>query len=202
MNKTVLGGIAVVAVVVIGAVAYKVISVRSEAAKWSGPMKEIVEENVVRDGSVTHARFVSMIDAPVDAVQKVVWDVEDSQQLVQNVKLSKLLESSGNTKLVEMNILALNLPLQAYTMQFTLHPEQHLITFKTIKSQAQDIEGEYKLEASPDGTRTRLIYTSTAKDKIAVPVPSILDAAGREVYVNTIRGIEKMVKQGGAPKAG
>jgi hypothetical protein len=46
------------------------------------------------------------------------------------------------------------------------------------------------------------VYTSTATDKIAVPVPSIIDAAGREVYVNTIRGIEKMMTQGGTATAG
>jgi len=89
------------------------------------------------------------------------------------------------------------LPLQNYTMEFTLHPEEHRVTFKTIKSQAQDIEGEYKLAESPDGKRTQLTYTSTSKDKIAVPFPkSVLDSANRETYVNTVRGIQKFVKQG------
>ena len=197
MNKSVIGGIAVVAVAVVAFIGYEVISVRSEAAKWSGPMKEIVEETITHDNNVTHAHFVSLIDAPLAKVQMAVWDVENSQQMVENIKMSKLLEGKDNTKLVEMNLQALNLPLQNYTMEFTLHPDQHLVTFKTIKSQAQDIQGEYQLEPSPDGTKTRLTYTSTATDKIAVPFPhSVLDSANRETYVNTVRGIQKFVKQG------
>jgi len=197
MNKTVLGGIAVVAVVVVGFVGYKVMSVRSEAAKWAGPMQEIAEEKIDHDDNITHSRFVSYIAAPIDKVQKAIWDVEDSSKMVENIKLSKMIEDKGNTKVVEVNLQALNLPLQAFTMEWTLYPEQHRVTFKTIKSQAQDIDGEYKLEASPDGTKTRLEYTSVAKDKIAVPFPqSVLDSANRETYVNTVRGIEKFVKQG------
>lgn len=197
MNKTVIGIIAVVAVAVVGFVGYKIMSVRSEAAKWSGPMKEIAEEEITHDGSVTKARFVSMLDGPLDKVQKAIWAVEDSQQTVENIKLSKLLESKGNTKLVEINLQSLNLPLQNFTMEWTLYPDQHRITFKTVKSQAQDIEGEYNLEASPDGSKTRLVYTTTSKDKIAVPFPqSVLDSANRETYVNTVRGLQKSIKQG------
>ena len=196
-KKAVFGGIGVVVVVVLAYAGYQVVRLRGEAAKWSGPMKEIVEEQVTHDNNVTRARFVSRIDAPLDKVQQAVWDVEHSDQMVANIKLSKLLESKGDTKLLEMNLQALNLPLQNYTMEFTLHPEEHRVTFKTIKSQAQDIDGEYKLEASPDGTKTQLTYTSTARDKIAVPFPqSVLDSSNRETYVNTIRGIEKFIKQG------
>jgi uncharacterized membrane protein len=196
MNKAVIGGLAVVAVVG-GVIGYKVLSLRSEAAKWSGPMKEIAEESITHDGSVTKARFVSIIDAPIDKVQKVMWDVENLQNMVPNFKLSKLLEAKDNTKLLEVQIQALTLPTLAYTMEFTLHPEEHRVTFKTIKSQAQDIEGEYRLEASPDGKKTQLTYSTIAKDKVAVPFPqSVLDGAGRETFVNTVRGLEKELKQG------
>ena len=197
-KKAVFGGVGVVAVLVIGFVAYKAMSLRSEAAKWSGPMKEIVEEEVTHDGTVTHARYVSLIDAPFDVVQKALWDVENGPKMVENIKMAKVLENKGNTKLVEINLQALTLPLQNFTMEWTLYADQHRITFKTVKSQAQDIEAEYKLEASPDGKRTRLVYTTTSKDKIVVPFPqSVLDSANRETYVNTVRGIEKSVKPQG-----
>jgi hypothetical protein len=196
-KKIVLGIIAVVVLGVAGFAAYEVVSIRREAAKWAGPMKEIVEEKVTHDNSVTHTRFVSLVNGPIAAVQKAIWDVENSQNTVENIKMSKLLESKDNTKLVEINLESLNLPLQNFTMLWTLYPSEHRITFKTVKSQAQDIEGEYKLEASPDGTRTQITYTSVAKDKIAVPFPqSVLESANRETYVNTIRGIEKTLKQG------
>jgi uncharacterized membrane protein len=197
-KKAVFGGIGVVAVLVIGLLVYKAMGLRSEAAKWSGPIKEIVEEDVKHDGSVTRAHYVSIIDAPVDAVQKVIWDVEASPKMVENIKMAKVLEDKGNVRIVEINLQALTLPLQNFTMEWTLHPEEHRITFKTIKSQAQDIEAEYKLEPSPDGARTLLTYTTTSKDKINVPFPqSVLDSANRETYVNTVRGIQKTVKQPG-----
>jgi hypothetical protein len=198
MNKKIVIGI--IAVVVLGVAAfaaYEVVSIRREAAKWAGPMKEIVDEQVTHDNSVTHIRFVSLVNGPIAAVQKAIWDVENSQNTVENIKMSKLLESKDDTKLVEFNLEALNLPLQNFTMLWTLYPSEHRITFKTVKSQAQDIDGEYKLEASPDGARTQITYTSVTKDKIAVPFPqSVLDSANRETYVNTIRGIEKTLKQG------
>jgi hypothetical protein len=196
-KKVVLGAVAAVAAVVALVIVYQVVRIRAEAAKWSGPMKEIVEEEVKRDGSVTTSRYVSLLDAPAEAVQKVIWDVGDAQNMVDNIKLSKVLEDRGNVKLVEINLQALTLPLQQFTMEWTLYPQDHRITFKTIKSQAQDITGEYRLEASPDGARTRLTYTTTSKDKIHVPFPqSVLDSANRETYVNTVRGIEKRIKQG------
>jgi hypothetical protein len=198
MNKKIVGGIIALIIIALAAfAAYKVVSVQREAAKWAGPMKEIVEENVSHEDNVTHILFVSLINGPVAAVEKALWDVENSQNTVENIKMSKLIESKGNTKLVEINLLSLNLPLQNLTMEWTLYPDQHRMTFKTVKSQAQDIEGEYRLESSPDGTRTRLTYTSVSKDKIAVPFPqSVLDSANRETYVNTVRGVEKALKQG------
>jgi len=197
MNKSVLAGIGAVAALAVAFVGYKAWSVRSEAAKWSGPMKEIVEEKIEHDQTVTKSRFVSIIDAPVDKVLAIMWNVENLQQMVPNFKLSRLIEANGNTKRLEISIQALTLPTLNYEMEFTLHPQEHMVTFKTLKSQAQDIEGEYKLEGSPDGTKTRLEYTTVAKDKIAVPFPqSVLDSAGRETYVNTVRGIEKVLKQG------
>jgi hypothetical protein len=196
-KKTVVGAVVVVVLVVAALAIYKVVSIRREAAKWAGPMKEIVDETVTHDNNVTHTRFVSLVNGPVAAVQKAIWDVENSQNTVENIKMSKLLESKDNTKLVEINLESLNLPLQNFTMLWTLYPDEHRITFKTVKSQAQDIEGQYQLEASPDGARTRIIYTSASKDKIAVPFPqSVLDSANRETYVNTVRGIEKTLKQG------
>jgi len=152
----------------------------------------------VRDGIVTRAHFLSIIDGSVKQVQAAVWRVEDSAKVVENVTLSDLVKQSGNTKTLKMRLKALNLPLQHYTMEFTLHPAEHRITFKTIESQAQDISGSYQFEASPDGKRTRLVYDSEAKDKIHVPFPqSVIEGATRETFVNTVRGVVKTLRAAG-----
>ena len=197
MNAKTIGAIVgVVVLAVVGFVGYKYMELQAEAKKWAGPHKEIVEESVSKDGAVTTSHFVSLIDAPLAAVQNVLWTPERGQEMIENITLSKLLKSDGNTKLIEMNVRALNLPLQFYTMQFTLDADKHRINFKTVESQAQDIEGEYRLEASPDGKSTRIDYTSKTRDKIALPFPqSVVDSANREIFVNTMRGVKKGVQQ-------
>jgi hypothetical protein len=120
---------------------------------------------------------------------------------VPNFKVSRLIEEQGDKKRVELGIQALNLPLLRYEMEFTRYPQEHRVTFRTLKSQAQEIEGEYRLEASPDGTKTRVTYISTAREKVPLPFPrAVLDSAGREVFANTVRGMEKLL-QGAAPPA-
>lgn len=196
MNAKTIGAVVgVLVLAVVGFGGYKYMQLQAEAKKWAGPHKEIVEESVSKDGAVTTSHFVSLINAPRAAVEKVLSEPERGQEMIENITLSKLLKTEGNTKLVEMNVRALNLPLQFYTMQFTYEPDKHRIAFKTVESQAQDIDGEYILEESPDGKTTRVIYTSKSRDKIALPFPqSVVDSANREVFVNTMRGVIKGTK--------
>lgn len=198
MRKALLAVAAIGAFVVVVLVVYQV-RLRREAAKWSGPLREIVEEKIEHEDGVTRSRFVTVLPAPVQQVEEVVWQIEKLQEVVPNFKIARLIEAQGNTKRVELGIQALNLPLLRYEMEFIRYPQEHRVTFRTLKSQAQDIEGEYRLEPSPDGTKTRVVYTTTAREKVALPFPrSVLDSAGRETFVNTVRGIEKLLQQ---PKA-
>jgi len=199
MNRKVVIGAVVAAVVVVGGLLVsKAMRLQSEAAKWSGPVKEIIDEQVTREGKETRARYVSMIDGPSDAVLQAIWNVEDSPKTVENIKMAKVLESQGDTKVVEINLQALTLPLQNLTTQWTIDRQKKQVTFKTLKSQAQDIEALYVVEASPDGKRTRLTYTAVIRDKIALSLPqSVIDSANRETYVNTVRGVQKTVKPQG-----
>ena len=199
MNKKVVIGAVVAAVVVVGGLLVsKAMRLQSEAAKWSGPVKEIIEEQVTREGKETRARYVSMIDGPSDAVLQAIWRVEDSPKTVENIKMAKVLESQGDTKVVEINLQALTLPLQNLTTQWTIDRQKKQVTFKTLKSQAQDIEALYVVEATPDGKRTRLTNTAVIRDKIALSLPqSVIDSANRETYVNTVRGVQKTVKPQG-----
>lgn len=187
------GALALVAVVAAGA---WFAHLQREAARWSGPFREIVEEELTHEEGETHSRFVTILDAPVERVQAAVWDLGRLGEIVPNFRIAKVLEERGDTKRVELGIQALTLPLMMYEMEFTNHPDEQRIAFRTVRSQAQDIEGEYRLEASPDGRRTRVTYVTVARDKIAVPFPrSVLDTAGRETFVNTVRGFQKLLQE-------
>lgn len=194
-NILMIGG-AVVAVVVIAAAAY-VWRLRSEAAKWSGPVAEILEEQTeARDGA-TYTRYVSVIDAPLPKVEEVLWRLEDSSRLVENIRKSELRSQSGNTKVIEMHFQALKLPVQVAVMEFTRDPARHRVTFRTVQSRTVDLTGSYALEPSPDGKKTRVIYEVTRRDKVPLPVPKdMVEAAGRETFVRTVRGLRKAL--GGA----
>lgn len=196
MNKNAMvGGIAAVVLVVVGFAGYKYMELRGQAAKWSGPIAEIEKESFKKDGSVATTHFESVLAAPLAKVQDALWKVEESAGKIENVKLSKLVKQDGNTKVVDMQVQALNLPIQAYTMEFTLHAQEHKVAFKTIQFAAQDIVGSYRLEASPDGTRTRLIYDATATDKMAMPVPqSVIESASKEMFTQMVRGVKKMAQ--------
>lgn len=194
---------ALVVLAVVGGVALYWIQLQRQAAQWKNA-KEIVEESFNKDGGVATIRYVGIIDGPIGTVQDAVWAVEKSAEMVANIKKSELIKSEGNEKTVLMQLQALNLPLQQYTMQFTLDPPAHRVNFKTLQAQAADLEGAYVLEPSPDGKRTKLTYEARSVDKIAVPFPAaVIESANRETFVNTIRGINKLV--GGAappPTAG
>jgi hypothetical protein len=196
MNAKVIGGIVVLAIVAI--VGWYFYDLQQQAAKWKDA-KEIVEGKFEKNGADATARYVGVVNGPLDKVQDAVWQVEKISSMVENFKKSELVKQEGNTKTVLMQLQALNLPMQQYTMEFTLDPANHVVNFKTIQSQTADLVGVYKLEASPDGTKTRVTYEVKSTDKIAVPFPdAVIEGANREVFVNTVRGIEKQI---GAPPA-
>jgi hypothetical protein len=189
---------ALVVLVVVGGAALYWYQLQQQQAVWKNA-KEVVDESFSKDGGVAHIRYVAIIDAPLEKVQEAVWAVEKSSEMVANIKKSELIKAEGNQKTVLMQLQALNLPLQQYTMQFTLDPATHKVTFKTLQAQAADLEGAYVLEPSPDGKRTKLTYEVKSTDKIAVPFPaSLIESANRETFVNTVRGVNKVV---GAPAA-
>jgi len=189
---------ALVVLVVVGGAALYWYQLQQQQAVWRDA-KEVVDESFSKDGGVANIKYVAIIDAPIEKVQDAVWAVEKSSEMVANIKKSELIKAEGNQKTVLMQLQALNLPLQQYTMQFTLDPPTHRVTFKTLQSQAADLEGAYVLEPSPDGKRTKLTYEVKSTDKIAVPFPaSLIESANRETFVNTVRGVNKVV---GAPAA-
>lgn len=195
MNKKVIG--IVIGVVVLAGAGYFVIDLQRQEAKWK-EAKEIVEETITHENDVTNIRFVSVLEGPLDRVQAALWNVENGAELVDNINRSELLRAEGNTKVVQLDLRALNLPLQRITMEFTLDPQAHRISFDTVESQTQLLKGSYQLEASPDGKRTRVVYETEARQKVSLPFPqSVLDSANRETFVNTIRGAQKSV--GGSP---
>jgi len=193
MNKNVIIGIVVVLVVALGGVGAYFMKMQADAAKWKEAKEFVKDESTfTKEGIITKAHFVAVIDGPIDKVEAAMWKIEESEKVVDTIVMSKLVEEKGNTKTMRMRIKAANLPLQEQVMAFTRHPGEHRVTFKSVKSPAQDIEGSYSFAPSPDGKRTRLVYDATAKDKISIPLPqSVIEGAMRETFVQMVRGLKK-----------
>jgi hypothetical protein len=195
--KAIVGVVVLLIVVVVG---YQYVQYRRLASQLAGA-SEVVDASFSKDGAVAKIRYVGVIDGPIDKVQDAVWGVERSSEMIENIKKSELVQQDGNKKSVLMQLKAGTLPLQQVVMQFTLDAPNHDIAFKTTQAQAADLEGHYKLE--PVGNKTRITYEATQTDKIANPFPDgVVETANREVFVNTVRGINKSLGVAPAPTAG
>jgi len=191
----------VLAVVVLGLIVFGVqyYRVRSAALQWEKPVADILSEKLEKDAGTMSVEFTSRLDAPIEAVFRAFTEPERTREFSDTVRYSKLLRSEGNQKVVEFEMIVLGQP-QRVTIEFTFVPDEQRVRIKTIESQFSDLNGEYRLSPSPDGTKTLLTYTGAAKDKVKVPVPlAFQKSALRETFVSTIRALKKglAAQQGG-----
>lgn len=183
----------VLTLIVVGLIGFGVwySRMRSASLQWEGPVAEILREKLEKDTDTMTIEFESRIDAPVDTVFRALTEPERLQEFSDTVRYSKLLQSEGNQKAVEFDMVVLGQP-QHLTMEFTFLPNEQRVTLKTLESQFSDFSGEYRLTPSPDGTKTLLAYTGIAKDKVKLPVPlAFQKSALRETFVSTIRALKK-----------
>ena len=161
------------------------------ARLWEGPVPEILSEKLDKQADTMTVEFTSRIDAPVAAVLRAFSEPERTAEFSSIVRYSKLLQSEGNRKVVEFEMVILGQP-QRFTLEFTFLPEEKRVAIKTVENQLTDLNGEYRLVPSPDGAKTLLSYSGTARDKVKLPVPlAFQKSAMRETFVSTIQALKK-----------
>jgi len=166
---------------------------KSEATKWNGPVEEITYAKLDKDGKVFDIEMHSRIDAPVDKVWEALKKPELLADNSDQYKLSKLLKQEGNTKDLELHVLALG-NLQQFKVRLTFDDNAKHVRVETLESNLADIEGEYELEPSPDGTKTLYVYKATQTDKVALPISTdVQRSALKESFVNQVRAIKKQL---------
>jgi ligand-binding SRPBCC domain-containing protein len=164
----------------------------------SGPAREIVSENMEKNGDIWTVDFVSTFDAPVDKVYDAFSKPEDSKQYApENILKSELVKQDGDTKVVDivgrLDILPPGFKVQQLRNEFTFYPDQKRFTQKTIDFPLADINSEFKFEATPDGKGTVLRFHETSKTKSAMLVDSLQKGALRETYITQVRVVNKML---------
>lgn len=190
--KTIL---AVVAAVVIALVAYLGYSYYRIQQAATGPAKELVSESITKTGDTWHIAFVSKFDAPLDKVYEIYSHPERSQQLApENILKSEIVQQEGNTMVIDqvgkLDILPPGFKVQNIRSEYTLYPDEHRLTVKTIGFKLADISSDYKFEPGPDGKSTILKFTQTSQDKSQL-VDSLQKGALREQYLLTVRAVNR-----------
>jgi uncharacterized protein YndB with AHSA1/START domain len=164
---------------------------RTAAQLWEGPVPEILSEKLEKQTDTMTIEFTSRIDAPLETVFRAFTEPERSAEFSSIVRYSKLLQNEGNRKVVEFEMVILGQP-QRFTLEFTFLPEENRVVVKTVENQFSDLNGEYRLTPSPDGAKTLLTYSGTARDRAKLPIPLALQkSALRETFVSTIQALKK-----------
>jgi hypothetical protein len=177
--KVIVGAVVGLVALVVG---YYVINLQREAAKWNNA-KEIDEATFTRSDNTTTARFVGVVDGPIDKVQEALWDVEHGAGTIENIQLEPA--AAGRERQRGRDASEGAQPA-APALQDGIHASSRAAPhhLKTTESQLR-ISRAYLLEASPDGKRTRVVYEFTGRTRSRSVPSSVLERDVRP----TIRGL-------------
>jgi len=197
MRKSKVGALALAVLCVVGAAGCDMIAsyfrAQRAATKWEGPVEEIVFEKLDKDGKVFDIELHSRIDATPDVVWAAMKEPEKLAENSEQYKKSELLSESGNTKTLDLNVLALD-NLQQFKVELTFDDATKTIKLKTLESTLADIQGTYEAIPSPDGQKTLYIYKAKQTDKVALPISvDVQRSALKESFVNQVRAIKKQI---------
>ncbi len=163
------------------------------AVKWEGEIKEIAFQKIEKEGKTFDIELHSRIDAPIDKVWAALKAPENLADNSEQYKLSKLLKEEGNSKELEIRLVALD-NLQVFTVRLTFDDANKVATIKTLTSTLADIDGTYELTASPDGAKTLYVYKAKQTDKVALPLSvDVQRSAIKESFVNQVRAVKKQL---------
>jgi len=189
--------LAVVGLVVLVALAYVFVKYRQIQQAATGAAKEIVSESMEKTGDTWHVKFVSRFDAPLDKVFDAFQHPERVKEFApENVMKSEIVEGSesGNTKRVEvigtLDILPPGFKVQDLVTEYTVYPEEHRITSRTIDFKLADIDSDYRFTSTSDG-KTLLTFTQSSKQKQQALVEALQKGAIRETYITQVRAVNR-----------
>ncbi len=195
--KKILWGFLALTVVVALAIGIGYYRLRSASIPWEGPVEEILTERIDKNANRMEVEFTTRIDAPAEVVFRAFGQPERTQEFSDNVRLSRLVSSKDNRKVVEFEAKVLNRP-QNFTLEFVFFPSEKRVSFATVENPLADMQGEYRFLPSPDGKKTLITYQATSIDKTSMPIPlSMQKSAAREGFVSLIRALKKSLASPG-----
>lgn len=193
--KGIVGVVVGIVALVAGLAGWQYWRLTSAADRWSGA-EELAFEEITKQGRTWTVRLESVIGRPIDQVWEAMQQPERSAEFIpETFKKSELKSSGDGKKVVEMQVQVLTLPVQTFLAEMTYDAAVKTVSV-TTRGGAQDLVATYRLESSPDGTSTRLLYSGKAEERINVPLPeSVQKGAMRELFVKQVRAIERGIEQ-------
>ena len=187
--------LAIVAVLVLAVLGYVFVQYSKIQQAAACPAKEIATSNMSKSGDTWHIAFTSKFDAPLDKVFDAFQHPERAVEFApENVMKSEVIKDEGNTKTIDvvgkLDILPPGFKVQNLRTQYTVYPDQHRITTKSIDFKLADIDSEYKFEPTPDG-KTLLKFNQTSKQKQQMLVEALQKGALCETYATQVRAVNR-----------
>jgi len=187
--------LAIVAVLVLAVLGYVFVQYRTIQQAAACPAKEIATSNMSKSGDTWHIAFTSKFDAPLDKVFDAFQHPERAVEFApENVMKSEVVKDEGNTKTIDvvgkLDILPPGFKVQNLRTQYTVFPDQHRITSKSIDFKLADIDSEYKFEPTADG-KTVLKFNQTSKQKQQMLVEALQKGALCETYATQVRAVNR-----------
>ncbi|HLY38480.1 MAG TPA: hypothetical protein VKU61_10625 [Candidatus Binatia bacterium] len=187
--------LAIVAVLVLAVLGYVFVQYGKIQQAAACPAKEIATSNMSKSGDTWHIAFTSKFDAPIDKVFDAFQHPERAVEFApENVMKSEVIKDEGNTKTIDvvgkLDILPPGFKVQNLRTQYTVYPDQHRITSKSIDFKLADIDSEYKFEPTPDG-KTLLKFNQTSKQKQQMLVEALQKGALCETYATQVRAVNR-----------
>ena len=162
-----------------------------KAIDWNGPENFLLREKSSKVDDKVKLESVSLVDATAKSVYDALTDVEHYADFIPAVDSVQLLGVSDNTKTVQIAQRVIGRQSNA-KVEWTFHPDQLRIEFKTLVSNLSNNDGSYEVIASPDG-KPRCLVQSTFI--VAEPTGSdapigVLAAGTREAFLAAARGVK------------
>jgi len=169
--------------------AFKTWDMHRRLAAWTA--RQVREPAVELDGDITRSRFVEIIDAPVGRVEALVWDVENLQHTVPVFKTSTLIDRDELRKRMKIILQPEAQAPSEWHVEFHLDRDTHRVTFANDDQETPRFAGEYDMRASPDGSRTRLEYSTVIRGQGSLP-DRVRMAAEHERFGQIIESLRRI----------
>jgi len=112
-----------------------------------------------------------------------------SSQALQSIRVE---QDEPARKLLQMRVRLLALPPQQWRAEVTYDEAAKSARIRTLGGRLQDLDATYRLQPDPSGG-TRIDYQAVATDRVALTLPEDAQrAAIRQLFAETIRGLERV----------